>query len=117
MSVLQKAPNVVVACATIIASLSIVCVALLIALGKDPTEIQHILGTLLNGVAALAGGGAFIYAAASARSSDNVEKQLNGPLNDKLHQTIHAALLAHDIEVHGAAPTVPPPIIATLGGN
>lgn len=109
MTVLQKAPNVVVVCATVLVGVTIVCVAALIALGKNPGQVETIVATLLQGAGVLVGSGAFLYAGAAARSSSNAESQLNGALDAKIRTAITETLLAHDIEVHGAAPTVPPP--------
>lgn len=109
MTVLQKAPNIVVACATILIVTAISGVVVLVALGKNPGEVEHLIGVIMQGIAVLAGSGAFIYAGAAARSASNAEGQLNGNLDKKIQESIKTALIAHDAEVHGTAPTVPPP--------
>jgi hypothetical protein len=89
--------------------LTLACITVLILAGRNPSEIEHVVGIILAGLGALAGGGAWLYAAAGSASSSTVEDHLNGDFDRRIKDI----LMAHDIEVHGAHPTVPPPVIAT----
>lgn len=112
MNVLQKAPNIVVVCATIIVCVALGGVVILIALGRNTNNLTAVIDTLLQGAGVLVGSGAFLYAGAAARSSSNAEGQLNGALDKKIQNALHTALMAHDVEVHGAQPTVPSPVLS-----
>lgn len=100
MNVLQKAPNVIVVCVTLIIVSVIVASTVLIVTNHDPSQIQKILPTVLSGLAALSGAGAFLYAGASAQSGNNVEKQLNGTLDKKIGDAVTAAISAHAQAAH-----------------
>jgi hypothetical protein len=115
MNVLQKAPNIVVACVTTIILATIAGVVLLTITGHSTTDFSYLIGNILSGLGVLGSGGAFLYASASARSAHNVEEQTNGTMDERISNGIQRALLAHDIEVHGVSPSVPPPL-NTPGG-
>lgn len=111
---LQKAPNVVIVCLTAVIIAAIGVTGWLVTTGHSASEVKDILGTVLGGLSTVAAGGAWLYASASAKSGDNVEKQLNGNLDARMAVMLQKALLTHDIEVHGANPTVPPPLLSTV---
>lgn len=108
MSVLQKAPNVIIVCVTLIIVSVIIGTTLLIATNHDPSQLQKILPTVLSGLAALSGAGAWLYAGASAQSGTNVEKQMNGSLDKKIGDAITTALSAHAQTSHQAVTVVTP---------
>lgn len=103
-AVLQKASNVVVVCVTLIAAMLILGMVFLIYKGR--ADLKDAM-TLVTGLGAAF---AWLYSSAGANSGHNVEKQLNGQLDARLK----ALLAEHDAEVHGSAPTVPPPSNAAV---
>lgn len=113
MSVLSKAPNVIVVCVTLIIVSVIVASTVLIVTNHDPSQIQKILPTVLSGLAALSGAGAFLYAGASAQSGSNVEKQMNGTLDKKIGDAVSSAISAHAQAAHQPVTvvTASPPIV------
>jgi len=92
MQVFSKAPNVVVVCATVIVGLTIAGVILLIALGRSSEELTHLVQYILQSLGAVSGGGALLYAAASAKSGENVEKELNGRFDARVRTAVMRAL-------------------------
>ena len=108
MNVLQKAPNVIVACVTVIIVSVIVGSTVLIATNHDPSQLQKILPTVLSGLAALSGAGAWLYAGASAQSGTNVEKQMNGTLDKKIGDAVTSAMTAHSLTSHQPVTVVTP---------
>lgn len=98
---LEKAPNIVVVCATLLIIAAMTAVTVLIALGRSSSELEHLITTILNGLGVIAGTGAFLYAGASARTSHNVEKELNGNLDERVAKSVHAALVLHETLGHG----------------
>jgi hypothetical protein len=108
VNVLQKAPNVIVVCVTVIVVSVIVGTTVLIATNHDPSQLQKILPTILSGLATLTGAGAWLYAGASAKSGDNVEKQMNGTLNTKIAQAISVAMYEHANASHQPVTIVTP---------
>lgn len=108
MNVLSKAPNVIVVCVTLILMAVIVGSTVLIATNHDPSQLQKILPTVLSGLAALSGAGAWLYAGASAQSGTNVEKQLNGTLDKKIGDAVTTALQAHSLTSHQPVTVVTP---------
>lgn len=115
MNVLQKAPNVVVVCVTVLVGLAIAGEIVLAATGKPATDFTQLINNILTGLSVVGGGGALLYAGASARSAHNTEQQLNGSLDKRISDAIQTALSAHDAEVHGVSPSVPPPLNASDG--
>jgi hypothetical protein len=97
---------------TILIGLAIACVTILVVTGHNTSELDNLITNILAGLSVLGGGGAFLYASASAKSAHNVEEQTNGTLDTKISSAIKSALLEHDAEVHGVNPTVPPPLNA-----
>lgn len=106
MGVLQKAPNVIVVCVTLIVISVILGSTILIATNHDPSQLQKILPTILSGLAALSGAGAWLYAGASATSGNNVEKQMNGTLDAKITNAVATAMTAHAQTSHQPVVTV-----------
>lgn len=110
MNVLQKAPNVIVVCVTLIILAVIIGSTVLIATNHDPSQIQKVLPTVLSGLAALSGAGAWLYAGASAKSGENVEKQMNGTLDAKIADAVTAAIGAHAQVAHQPVTVITPVI-------
>lgn len=100
MNVLSKAPNVIVVCVTLVIVSVIIGTTILIATNHDPSQLQKILPTVLSGLAAVSGAGAWLYAGASAQSGTNVEKQMNGTLDKKIGDAVSAAISAHAQAAH-----------------
>lgn len=88
MSLLSKAPNVVVVCTTVVLTVSLGCITLLLAIGKDPHQVMSFIGLLLNGAGVLLGSGAFLYAGAAAKASDQTNNTLNGNLDSRISSAV-----------------------------
>lgn len=97
MSVLERAPNIVVVCATILIGLAISGIVVLIALGRSTEEFTHIVTVVLNGLAVFSGAGALLYAGASAKTGHVVEQKLNGELDARIIKAVGDAMLQHDV--------------------
>lgn len=109
---LQKAPNIIVVCVTGVILAVIASITILIVTNHDPSSVEKLLPTVLSGLAALAGAGSWLYAASSAKSGDNVEKQMNGTLDAKIAGAITTAMDAHARASHQAV-TVVTPVVTT----
>lgn len=90
--------TVFVICGTVIGAVLVVCVTLLLALGRDPTDLRTIISTVFNGATVLLSSGAFIYAGSAAKGSHDANHAIrNGVLKSKIKEV----LIEHDKEVHG----------------
>ena len=117
MSVLQKAPNVIVVCVTVIVLAVILGSTALIITNHDPSQLQKIIPTILSGLATLAGAGAWLYAGASAQSGTNVERQMNGTLDKKIGDAVTSAMTAHALTSHQPVTVVTPVVTQSTQDN
>jgi hypothetical protein len=95
VNIFVKAPNVVVVCVSTLFGLMAVCVTVLVALNKDPSELRSILELFLTAIGGVGGIGAFLYSGAAARSGDNVERKLNGGLTEQVQSAVETAVNSH----------------------
>lgn len=99
---ITKAPNAVIAvCVTTVIITTLICVTLLVTLGKNPHDLFNILSALFSGGSLLLSGGAYLYAGASAKRANDSAVTVEGLSNGELSQKIQDALSRHDAEVHG----------------
>lgn len=74
----NKAPNwVLVVCGTILSLALVSAVTLLSITGSSTDDLIRLVNTVMNFLGILLGGGAWVTAAAAARSAHNVEQKQN----------------------------------------
>jgi len=92
MNVLTKAPNLVVACVTIVLVAVIVAVTVLSVSHANTQDLFRLISMVFSGAGLLTGTGAFLYSSAAAKSGSTTEQRLNGELDARIQNAILVAL-------------------------
>lgn len=91
--IVKNAPNPILwVCGTIIFVTIVAAFVVFGVTGSDASEFKSFLNILLNVVATLFAGGAFVTASAAAKSASKAEEQTNGQLKENVKAAVHEVI-------------------------